>query len=90
MNKTNATVEHFLSLKKSNPLEMRLPLPEFIENCWKDNKGLWRQFINGMEAGIKERTTFTVVRKCTVDHMKQYVVDVEENENNISQLCFRS
>ena len=56
-------------------------MPDFIEKCWKDNKGLRRQFINGLEVGIKERTTSPIVRKRTVDRMKRYVVDIDENDN---------
>ena len=72
-NRMNATVEHFFTLKKSNPLELRLPLPEFIEKCWKDNKGLRKQFINGLEVGIKERTS-PIVRKRTVDRKSKMLL----------------
>ena len=82
MNRTNTTVGYFFSLKKSNPLELRLPLRlPFIEKCWNDNKGLRRQSNNWLEVGINERRTSPIVRKRTVDRMKRYVLDVDENEN---------
>ena len=69
-NKMNATVLHFFTLKKSNTLELRLPCPEFIKKCWKDNKSLQRHCIIGLEVGIKERTTPPIVWKRKVDCKK--------------------
>ena len=62
-NQTNAIVEHFFSLKKNDRFKLQLPLPKFIEKCWEDNRGLRRQFVNGIETHIRERRKSHVIKK---------------------------
>ena len=62
-NQINATVEHFFSLKKNDRLKLQQPLPQCIEKCRQDNRGLRRQFLNGVKTHIRERTMPPVIKK---------------------------
>ena len=62
-NKTNATVEHFFTLKKSGRSKVNHNLPGFIEKWWQDNRGLRRQFVNGLQQGLRESRESSAVTK---------------------------
>ena len=93
-NQTNATVEHFFSLKKNDHLKLQQPLPHFIEKCRQDNRGLRRQFFKGVKTHIRERTMSPVIKKSsenssTKSHMDRKDCKSIENEfnNDHDELC---
>ncbi len=76
-NKTNATVEQFFNLKKKDRLKERLQLHEFIKKSYKDNLGIRRQFVIGVEEGLKESKKHEYIDKKVSNRLKRLIVDVE-------------
>ena len=80
-NRTDATVEHFFSLKKNNPCKLRLPLGDFIQKCWEDNRGLRRQFINGLEEGIREIQSGEIASRESCSRLKHFITETERGSH---------
>ena len=56
-------------------------LGKSIEKCWRDNRDLCRQVVNGIETGIRERTKLPDMNKCSENSRNHLHMDKQQCKN---------
>ena len=51
-NTTNAYAEQFVSIVKKDISQLKLPIDKFVKKCLEEQRGLRRQFLNGILIGM--------------------------------------
>ena len=91
-NTTNAPVEKFFAVQKSDKSELKLPLEMFIHKHWSELQGLRRQFWDGIMHGINERRSGSIGKreekklKKSFNHGKNPSTDMNSEEEKIDKV----
>ena len=91
-NTTNALVEKFFAVQKSDKSELKFPLEMFIHKHWSELQGLQRQFWDGIMRGINESRSGSIGKreekklKKSFNHGKNPSADMNSEEEKIDKV----